>query len=62
MTAPSDVVCAEAWKRVMEIARAHALIVQASGGSAVLAVPEVQRMAGLRERTLRAHLMTEHVV
>ena len=60
-TVPSDTACAEAWNRIMEIARAHALVVQASGGVATLALPEAQRTAGLWERTLRAHMMTEDI-
>ena len=46
----------------MEIASSHALIVQAYGGVATLALPADQRTAGLRERVLAAHVMQEEVV
>ncbi len=54
--APSDAAAARAWDEIMRIAERHALIVQAYGGVATLAMPEEQRKAGIRERTLRAGL------
>lgn len=57
--APADTACDEAWDRIMEIARDHALVVQASGGVATLATAHAQREAGLREKVLRMHCMTE---
>lgn len=57
--APSDEAAALAWDRIMRIAEEHALIVQAGGGVATLAVPEEQRKAALRERCLRAAGMVE---
>lgn len=40
----------------MEIAARHALIIQAYGGTATLAVPAEQRRAGIRDRVLRMGL------
>ena len=57
--APSDVECGSAWDRIMEIARKHALVVEAYGGAATLAIPCEQRKAGFRERVLRAHELRE---
>ena len=54
--APSDAAAEEAWADIMRIAEANALIVQAYGGVATLAVPVEQRKAGVRERVLRAGL------
>lgn len=51
---PTDEASADAWTRIMAIAEEHALIVDAYGGVARLAVPEEQRKAGLRNRCLRA--------
>jgi len=53
---PSDDACSAAWKQIMAIAEPHALIVQAYGGVATLAVPEEQRRAGIREKVLQAGL------
>ena len=53
---PTDEAAEKAWEKVMEIAEANGLIVQAYGGVATLAVPEEQRKAGIRERVLRAGL------
>lgn len=55
--APSDQQAEKAWDQIMELARANALIVDAYGGVATLAVPSEQRKAGIRERVLRAHLL-----
>lgn len=52
--APSDEQAAKAWDQIMQIAEAHALIIQSYGGVATLATPEEQRKAGLRDRTLAA--------
>jgi hypothetical protein len=52
--APSDDEAAKAWDDIMRLAAAHALIVQAYGGVATLALPAEQRKAGIRERVLRA--------
>ena len=52
--APSDENAATAWKKIMEIAEKHALIVQAYGGTATLVMPDEQRKAGIRERVLSA--------
>lgn len=57
--APTDAKCADAWDRIMDIARAHALVVNAYGGVATLAIPEEQRKAGLRAQVLDSHAMTE---
>lgn len=54
--APSDKKAEQAWAEIMAIAVHHALIVQAYGGTATLAVPSEQRKAGIRERVLRAGL------
>lgn len=54
--APSDTKAEKAWDQIMAIAEKHALIVQAYGGVATLAVPIEQRKAGVRERVLRAGL------
>ncbi len=58
--APSDEQAGKAWDRIMEIASKHALIVQAYGGVATLAVPYEQRKAGVREACLEAAGMVEH--
>lgn len=58
-TAPSDEACGKAWDRIMEVARAHALIVSAYGGVATLATPEEQRNAGIRQWVLVTHVMNE---
>lgn len=57
--APSDTACSRAWDEIAAIARKHALIVQAYGGTMTLAMPEEQRKAGLREQVLQAHAMSE---
>lgn len=57
--APSDAVCTKAWEQIMEIASSHALIVQAYGGVATLALPADQRKAGIREQVLAAQVMRE---
>lgn len=49
--------CGKAWDRIMAIARDHALVVNAAGGVAILAMPDEQRKAGLRGTVLRAHCM-----
>ena len=54
--APDDAAADRAWVQIMEIARKHALIVQAYGGVATLAIPSEQRKAGIREQTLRMEL------
>lgn len=54
--APTDAMAATAWDQIMRIAEANALIVQAYGGVATLAMPDEQRKAGIREQTLRAGL------
>jgi hypothetical protein len=54
--APSDADAEKAWDRIMRIAEQHALVVQAYGGVATLAIPAEQRKAGIREQTLRAGL------
>lgn len=61
-TAPPDAACAKAWERIMEIASSHALILQAYGGTATLALPANQRTAGIRQRVLFAHDMQEEAV
>jgi hypothetical protein len=57
---PSDDLAGKAWDRIMEIAEKPALIVQAYGGVATLAIPEEQRRAGIRARCLEAAGMVEH--
>lgn len=57
--APSDAACVKAWERIMEIASSHALILQAYGGTAILALPTEQRSRGIRQRVLFAHEMRE---
>jgi hypothetical protein len=54
--APDDATAEQAWTEIMRIAERHALIVDAYGGVATLAVPEEQRKAGLREKVLRMGL------
>lgn len=54
--APNDAAASRAWEQIMKIAQKHALIVQAYGGVATLAVPEEQRKAGIRNRVLRMDL------
>ncbi|MGH9022589.1 MAG: hypothetical protein ACRDV9_05750 [Acidimicrobiia bacterium] len=54
--APSDEEAGAAWDSIMKIAEKNALIVQAYGGVATLAMPSEQRKAGVREQTLRAGL------
>ena len=51
--APSDKDSDKAYEQIMKIAEEHALIVQAYGGVATVAVPEEQRRAGIRAKTLR---------
>lgn len=51
--APDDALADDAWKKIMDLAEKHALIVQAYGGSATLATPAAQRDAGLRNKCLR---------
>lgn len=53
---PSDEEAAAAWDRIMKDAAHHALIVQAYGGVATLAIPAEQRRAGIRERILKMEL------
>ena len=53
---PSDAQTEATWNQIMQLARAHALIVSAYGGVATLAVPAEQRKAGIRNKTLRAEL------
>ena len=55
--APSDEAAGEAWTEIMTIASKHALIVDAYGGVALLAMPDEQRKGGVREQVLRAHLL-----
>jgi hypothetical protein len=59
--APLDEACTAAWDRIMAIAREHCLVASASGGVAALAVPEEQRAAGIRDRVLAMHRMSEPV-
>ena len=54
-----DQECLEAWDRIMAIARDHALIVSAYGGTAALATPARQREYEVRETVLRAHDLEE---
>ena len=56
---PTDAQALRAWTEIMHIAEAHALICQACGGTATLALPEEQRRAGIRNRVLRASMMIE---
>ena len=52
--APSDQEAEAAWSEIMAIADKNALIVNAYGGVATLALPREQRtQEGLRERVLR---------
>lgn len=51
--APSDDAAEAAWDKIMKLAEANALIVQAYGGVATLAIPREQRSAGIREKVLR---------
>ena len=39
----------------------HCLVVSAAGGMATLAMPDEQRIAGIREQVLRTHLGRENV-
>lgn len=57
--APSDAACARAWETIMRMATAHALILQAYGGVATLAMPEDQRAADIRTTVLAAHGVNE---
>ena len=61
-SAPSDAACAKAWEKIAGIATAHCLIAQAYGGVMTLAMPEEQRRAGIRRRTLEAHMRNENGV
>lgn len=54
--APSDEEAAKVWKQIMDLAAPCALIVQAYGGVATLAMPDEQRKAGIRNQTLRMEL------
>lgn len=54
--APSDEEAGAAWDQIMAIAEKNALIVQAYGGVATLAIPSEQRTAGCRENVLRMGL------
>ena len=54
--APSDKDAEQAWDKIMQIAEANALIVQAFSGTATLAIPREQRDANIRERILRVGL------
>ena len=56
---PTDSVVGKVWDSIMKIAERHALIVQAYGGVATLAMPDEQRKAGLREQVLRMVRMRE---
>ena len=56
--APTDKACSKAWKQIMQIAEAHALITFAYSGVATLAIPEEQRKAGTRANVLQMHCMT----
>lgn len=58
-TASSDKQCEDAWKKIMNIARDHSLIVQAYGGVATLALPSEQRKHGVRQDVLTAHQLNE---
>jgi hypothetical protein len=57
--APSDAACDAAWDQIMGIAKRHALVIEAYGGVATLAVPTEQRSHGLRAGVLKMHEMTE---
>lgn len=55
--APDDEAAGRAWDQIMRLAQDHALIVQAYGGVATLAIPREQRaVEGLRERVLKTDL------
>ena len=56
---PSDKEADAAWDRIMEIARAHALVVSGAGGCVTLATPAAQRDAGVRDKVLGMHRMVE---
>ena len=58
--APSDTTAAKAWDTIMRMARDNALICQAAGGVATLAIPTAQREAGIREKVLAMHMMVEN--
>jgi len=53
---PTDAAAEKAWVEIMKLAEENALIVQAYGGVATLAMPDEQRKGGIRERTLRMGL------
>lgn len=57
--APTDAQASAAWDRIMQIAREHALVIDAAVGVARLATPEAQREAGIRDRILLTHCMVE---
>jgi hypothetical protein len=57
--APSDAAAEQAWDQIMQLAVSHALVVDAAGGVATLAIPREQRAAGLRDVVLRMHRMRE---
>ncbi len=60
VTAPPDDVCDQAYSQIAEIARNHALIVQAAGGVMTIATPDAQRShEGTRDNVLRMHCMNE---
>lgn len=57
--APSDAACDAAWDQIASLARTHALVLTACGGTMVLANPEAQRTSGHRERVLSMHRLSE---
>lgn len=57
--APTDAEAEAVYERVVSLAAAAGLVVQAYGGVATLATPTEQRRAGLRERTLAAVRLEE---
>jgi hypothetical protein len=55
-SAPADADAEKAWDQIMAIARNNALIVNAYGGVATLALPDEQRKASCRDQCLRMGL------
>lgn len=57
--APPDQECNAAYTRLLREAERYALVVQAYGGVATLAIPEEQRKAGIRGNALAAACLRE---
>jgi hypothetical protein len=57
--APSDTAAEQAYAQIMKLAEQHALIVNAYGGVATIAIPREQRKADLRAVVLQAHELNE---